>query len=247
MCAVCVGSSKLSLSWHCPQIIIDSTRPLFPPHIWMCPVSWTSKGLRIMRMWSIKCASAHCSNSSKSISQSSESKTALVGIKLNHCFSWYCLSWIFPICSGCVKLPCKDTSFFFNFQGLPSYKIAFFTIKGCAVFRWIEEALALNKLWVQNLAEMDPHILACCTSPFASQWICFNLHLPLFQIRDSFSLHEGEACRFICWGVFHIRPMMWGFKNSIRTSSDWLLSCQKSDYIHPRWASAHGRQSDQHV
>ena len=34
----------------------------------------------------------------------------------------------------------------------------------------------------------------------------------------------------------NIRPIKWEFKNSILTSSDWLLTCHKSDYLHPRWA-----------
>lgn len=77
-------------------------------------------------------------------------------------------------------------------------------------------------------------ILAHCTSPFASQRICFNLCLS--QINDSVSLHENRGgTLFYLLKSIHSRPIKWEFKNSILTSSDWLLSCHKSGYLHPRW------------
>lgn len=93
----------------------------------------------------------------------------------------------------------------------------------------------------QNWQRRREPILARGKSPGASERISFNLCLPLSQISNSVSLcANGDGMLLYLLKRIHIRPVNPEFKNSIRTSSDSLLTCHKSDYLHPRW----GRHED---
>ena len=115
----------------------------------------------------------------------------------------------------------------------------------CAVFKMNRKMPSLcikdeHKIWQR----CDPCVLARRASPFASHWICFNLRSPLSQIRDSVSVRERRHAVFICW-VFISDQWNEGSEIQFAPPLTGCFSCHKSDYLHPRRAEAHARQSDQ--
>lgn len=72
--------------------------------------------------------------------------------------------------------------------------------------------------------------------PSARQWICFNLCLPLLQMSDSVSPRRRRDAPSYLLTSTYIIATTYGFRNSILTFPDGLLSCHKSDYLHPRRA-----------
>lgn len=69
---------------------------------------------------------------------------------------------------------------------------------------------------------------------FACQCISFNLCLPLLQMKNS-PRSGRDTLSYVLRGTYIIETT-YGFKNSILTFFDGLLSCHKSDYLHPRRA-----------
>lgn len=102
----------------------------------------------------------------------------------------------------------------------------------------MEEAFNLHTQWAPksgkgwiNASWHEARLpLPVTESVLISACLCFKL------VIQFLCAGERRDTLFYRLRSIHFRPTKYGFKNSILTFSDWLLSCHKSDYLHPRWA-----------